>query len=157
VEGEGAKGGGRLWIGWGWFEGWRVRESVTPPPPSSPCLALPYQPPTPRSHATYQSHTLNRTKPNQNKAPRQPQPPQLVVTARDWPLREKFLAALRASLNAISQRAPWYPGSEAKCKAFLAKFPNVSALIAGGLVWVGWVGLGGRVKGRVCLGWYEEL
>lgn len=35
---------------------------------------------------------------------------ELVVTDRDWPLREKFLAALRRSLAAIPARVPWYPG-----------------------------------------------
>jgi hypothetical protein len=65
--------------------------------------------------------------------------------------------ALRASLNAMSQRAPWYPGSEARCKAFLAKFPQVGFLgewggvggsLGGGWGWGGssLVGAGGRAR-----------
>lgn len=47
---------------------------------------------------------------------------EIIITARDWPLRERFLSALRSCLSAISQRAPWYPGSDAKCRAFHDKF-----------------------------------
>lgn len=38
------------------------------------------------------------------------------------------MAQLRASLAALSQRAAWYPGSEAKIGAFTERFPEVREL-----------------------------
>lgn len=55
-----------------------------------------------------------------------------MITSKDWPLRERFMAQLRSSLAALSQRAAWYPGSEAKVAAFKERFPKVcwTALVA---------------------------
>ena len=39
---------------------------------------------------------------------------ELVVTCAEWPLREKFLAALRAKLGAMPNRVAYYPGSHKK-------------------------------------------
>lgn len=51
---------------------------------------------------------------------------QVLVTAKDWPQREAFLATLRRRLGETQQRMPWYPGSNAKHAAFQAQFPQVS-------------------------------
>jgi len=40
--------------------------------------------------------------------------PELIVTARNWPQRDAFLAALRKVLDATPQRFAWYPNSEAR-------------------------------------------
>ena len=53
---------------------------------------------------------------------------ELVVTDRGWALRDKFLAALRAKLCALPPRVAYYPGSQAKHAAFLAKFPAAERL-----------------------------
>ncbi|KAI8465000.1 MAG: Aldehyde/histidinol dehydrogenase [Monoraphidium minutum] len=53
---------------------------------------------------------------------------EIIITAKDWPLRSKFLTALRTCLGAIYERAPWYPGSDAKCDAFAAKFKGAERL-----------------------------
>ncbi|GBF87574.1 NAD-dependent aldehyde dehydrogenase [Raphidocelis subcapitata] len=53
---------------------------------------------------------------------------EIVITPRDWPLREKFMEALRTALSTLSQRAPWYPGSDAKFAAFRSKFPAAEEL-----------------------------
>lgn len=37
-----------------------------------------------------------------------------MLTDAEWPLRDKFLAALRAKLAAIPNRVAYYPGSHKK-------------------------------------------
>lgn len=59
---------------------------------------------------------------------------QVLVTAADWPLRKRFLAYVRAKLNALSQRVAFYPGSEAKYAAFKARWaegPGVHSFFGG--------------------------
>jgi hypothetical protein len=56
---------------------------------------------------------------------------ELVVCDRGWPLRERFLAALRAKLSSLPNRVAYYPGSDKKHAAFRARFPDVEALGAG--------------------------
>lgn len=51
----------------------------------------------------------------------------LVVDAR-WPLRARFLEAVRARLARSWRRAPYYPGSAAKVAAFRAAFPDAEEL-----------------------------
>lgn len=56
---------------------------------------------------------------------------ELIVTDRGWPLREKFLAALRRKLAALPNRVAYYPGSDAKHAAFLGRFPDAEPLGGG--------------------------
>ncbi len=39
---------------------------------------------------------------------------QVLVTARDWPLREKFMSAVRRKLALAPRKPAWYPGSKAR-------------------------------------------
>ena len=69
---------------------------------------------------------------------------EIVVTARTWPQREAFLAALRQVLSRTQQRWPWYPGSEARHAAFRARFPaaieyGARAMEAGGRRTLPWM------------------
>jgi aldehyde dehydrogenase (NAD(P)+) len=50
---------------------------------------------------------------------------EVLVTARDWPQRDAFLAVLRQRLGEEAQRAAWYPGSEQRMAAFRRGFPQV--------------------------------
>ena len=45
--------------------------------------------------------------------------PKLLVTARDWPQRGRFLELLRSELRSIPARASWYPGAQEQREAFL--------------------------------------
>lgn len=47
-----------------------------------------------------------------------------VVTARGWPLRERFLAALREALAAVPVRKAYYPGALGRWKAFCEAYPD---------------------------------
>ncbi|KIY93232.1 hypothetical protein MNEG_14731 [Monoraphidium neglectum] len=83
---------------------------------------------------------------------------EIVVTSKDWPLREKFVSALRACLSGIHERAAWYPGSDAKRAAFTRRFGNAEGLgrpvpgaaaLEGGLKPQPWLlAAGGRRRGR---------
>ncbi|KAL4444976.1 hypothetical protein ABPG77_004026 [Micractinium sp. CCAP 211/92] len=53
---------------------------------------------------------------------------ELVVTDAAWPLREKFLAAVRRRLAALPNRVAYYPGSDKRHAAFLARFEGVERL-----------------------------
>lgn len=49
---------------------------------------------------------------------------EIVVTDKGWPLRGKFLDAMRAAMDKVPQRACYYPGSKQKCEAFQRRFPD---------------------------------
>lgn len=49
---------------------------------------------------------------------------QVVVVSRDWPQKDAFLAALRAVLDKLPARRPWYPGTESRLAAALAAYPD---------------------------------
>ncbi|KAL4447993.1 hypothetical protein ABPG75_005212 [Micractinium tetrahymenae] len=53
---------------------------------------------------------------------------ELVVTDASWPLRDKFLAVLRRKLTSLPNRVAFYPGSDKKHAAFLARFEGVERL-----------------------------
>jgi hypothetical protein len=53
---------------------------------------------------------------------------EVLITDRRWPLRERFLQAVRDRLARSWRRAPYYPGSEAKLQAFRAAFPDAEEL-----------------------------
>ncbi|PSC73701.1 NAD-dependent aldehyde dehydrogenase [Micractinium conductrix] len=53
---------------------------------------------------------------------------ELLVTDAGWPQRERFLAALRRKLAALPNRVAYYPGSDKKHAAFLARFEGVETL-----------------------------
>ena len=53
---------------------------------------------------------------------------EVVVTDRGWPLREKFLAALRCRLAAVPCRVAYYPGSDRRLDDFRRRFPDAEAV-----------------------------
>ena len=56
----------------------------------------------------------------------------VVVLARGWALRERFLARLREALAAIPTRVAYYPGARDRYCQFLDRYPNAIALSAEG-------------------------
>ena len=52
----------------------------------------------------------------------------VLLTHRAWPLRQRFLAALRAALAAAAPRYAYYPGSDARYAAFLSRYPHAEVL-----------------------------
>lgn len=56
---------------------------------------------------------------------------ELVVTDAGWPLRHKFLAALRRRLAAQPNRVAYYPGSDRKLAAFRQRFPDAEEIGGG--------------------------
>ncbi len=63
---------------------------------------------------------------------------QVVVTCRDWYLREAFVDALRAALAEAPPRRAWYPGAESRYAAFLDACPRAEVLGARGEGIVPW-------------------
>lgn len=57
---------------------------------------------------------------------------EIVVTDAAWPQREAFLDALKKELEATPTRTAYYPGSDAKVKAFKGKFPDAEEIGGGG-------------------------
>jgi hypothetical protein len=53
---------------------------------------------------------------------------EVVVTDARWPLRARFLELVRERLDRCWRRAPYYPGSDAKLKAFRSAFPDAEEL-----------------------------
>ena len=63
----------------------------------------------------------------------------VLVTARGWPQRGEFLAAVRAHLEQTPSRLPYYPGSEERYERFESCAPNAERLGApseGHLPWL---------------------
>jgi acyl-CoA reductase-like NAD-dependent aldehyde dehydrogenase len=52
----------------------------------------------------------------------------VVVTARGWNLRGQFLERVHAALARATARKAYYPGAEARYRAFLAQYPQAKAL-----------------------------
>lgn len=48
----------------------------------------------------------------------------LIVTARDWPQRTRFLRLLREALAALPPRPAWYPGCAARWQRFREAYPQ---------------------------------
>jgi acyl-CoA reductase-like NAD-dependent aldehyde dehydrogenase len=48
---------------------------------------------------------------------------QTLIVSKDWKQRDAFLAEVRAVMDALPGRAPWYPGSERKMGAARASYP----------------------------------
>lgn len=53
---------------------------------------------------------------------------QVLVLPESWPLKDRFLAAVRQSLTAAPQREPFYPGTDDKVDRFLAENPDAEML-----------------------------
>lgn len=53
---------------------------------------------------------------------------EIVLTCKQWPQREAFVAVLRRKLAATRTRVGWYPGTAAKRAAFRARFPEAEEL-----------------------------
>lgn len=49
---------------------------------------------------------------------------QVVIVSADWPQKEAFLAELRAVLDALPSRAPWYPGAQERVDRIVAAHPG---------------------------------
>jgi len=49
---------------------------------------------------------------------------QIVVLSSQWPQREAFLAELRSALARTPDRAPWYPGSDARVDQASTSYPG---------------------------------
>jgi acyl-CoA reductase-like NAD-dependent aldehyde dehydrogenase len=52
----------------------------------------------------------------------------VVVTWKNWPLREQFLGALEEALRKAPPRKAYYPGAEQRYKNFVEKYPNHKVL-----------------------------
>jgi acyl-CoA reductase-like NAD-dependent aldehyde dehydrogenase len=53
--------------------------------------------------------------------------PKLLVTARSWPQRESFLAAIRKAFAALPPRKAWYPGAAERWSRFVREYGGESA------------------------------
>ncbi|QIS08051.1 aldehyde dehydrogenase family protein [Nocardia arthritidis] len=53
---------------------------------------------------------------------------QAVVLAENWPLKDRFLAELRAAIAAAPQRPAYYPGSDGRVAEALASYPSAERL-----------------------------
>jgi len=49
---------------------------------------------------------------------------QAIVLSADWPQKDAFLSHLRAVLDELPPRTPWYPGTEAKVERALEHHPD---------------------------------
>lgn len=49
---------------------------------------------------------------------------QVIITSKQWPLREKFLERIRSVLSSCYRQSAWYPGSKEKFQAFRNRFTN---------------------------------
>lgn len=52
----------------------------------------------------------------------------VLVVAKGWPQREEFLKEVRAALSRTPKRKAYYPGAEARFRAFLDNYPQAQAL-----------------------------
>ena len=52
----------------------------------------------------------------------------VLITAKDWPLREPFLNHLKHALAAIPTRQAYYPGAQERYNTFLQHYPHAEAL-----------------------------
>ena len=62
----------------------------------------------------------------------------VLVLARDWPQRDAFLEAVARALAAAPPRRAYYPGAEARWRAFLAHYPQARVVGRGGEGIVPW-------------------
>jgi acyl-CoA reductase-like NAD-dependent aldehyde dehydrogenase len=53
----------------------------------------------------------------------------VLVTARDWPQRDAFLAAVRGALGRVPARRAYYPGAQERYQAFCEHYPAATPLI----------------------------
>jgi aldehyde dehydrogenase (NAD(P)+) len=53
---------------------------------------------------------------------------QVLVLSTDWPQREAFLEQVRTALAAAPARPAWYPGSDDRCAAAAAAYPDAERL-----------------------------
>ena len=52
----------------------------------------------------------------------------VLITARDWDLRESFLDRVEHFLDRTPQRDPYYPGARERYREFLSRYPNARCL-----------------------------
>jgi hypothetical protein len=52
----------------------------------------------------------------------------VVVTAKGWPLRERFLEKLKDALRATTPRKAYYPGARQRYQGFVDKYPRAEVL-----------------------------
>lgn len=57
---------------------------------------------------------------------------EVIVTDAEWPMRDRFLAAVRSKLAATPNRVAYYPGSGHKAGAFKHRFPDAEEIGAVG-------------------------
>ena len=50
--------------------------------------------------------------------------PQVLLLARDWPLRAEFMARVQQAIAASPPRITYYPGAEQRWREFTAKYPE---------------------------------
>lgn len=62
----------------------------------------------------------------------------VVVVAKGWNLRERFLEAVHAELKQATPRKAYYPGAAQRYQAFIEHYPNAQALGAAGEGIVPW-------------------
>ena len=52
----------------------------------------------------------------------------VLVTARGWNLRDRFLERVHRALSSAQARKAYYPGAEARYKGFIEKYPNAKVV-----------------------------
>jgi acyl-CoA reductase-like NAD-dependent aldehyde dehydrogenase len=62
----------------------------------------------------------------------------VLVTAKGWPQRERFLEKVHAALSRAPARKAYYPGAETRYRGFLDKYPTAKPLGAAGEGIVPW-------------------
>ena len=62
----------------------------------------------------------------------------VLVTARDWNLREQFIARVHKALASADPRKAYYPGAEQRYRGFLEQYPQAQQLGAAGAGVVPW-------------------
>ena len=118
---------------------WQGRPKEAEPPLATPCSAelgcvTPYIiVPGPWSDADLEYHADSVATGLTHNAGHNCLKAEVVVTDAEWPLRGKFLEALRRRLAAAPNRVSFYPGSGHRAAAFLKRFPDAEQ-IGGGTV-----------------------
>lgn len=62
----------------------------------------------------------------------------VLVTAKGWPQRERFLEKVHAALSRAPARKAYYPGADARYRGFLERYPQAKPLGAAGPGIVPW-------------------
>ncbi|MCO4764370.1 MAG: aldehyde dehydrogenase [Myxococcales bacterium] len=101
-------------------------ERVNPRPVASElgCVTPVLVVPGPWSDADIRYHARNVASAVANNASFNCLAAKAIVTARGWPLRERFLTAVHEALAELPRRKAYYPGAEGRWQQFCEAYPN---------------------------------